>query len=78
VGDEVAAQFAGDLVRASCDGRYRLDLPAVARSQLVAAGVPPESIVADTACTRCGGERYASYRRDREKSGRMIALVARL
>ncbi|HLN93260.1 MAG TPA: laccase domain-containing protein, partial [Thermoanaerobaculia bacterium] len=68
----------GDFVRASCDGRYRLDLPAVARSQLVAAGVPPESIVADTTCTRCGGERYASYRRDREKSGRMIALVARL
>jgi YfiH family protein len=78
VGADVAARFAGDFVRASGGGRHLLDLPAVVRSQLVAAGVPPESIVADTACTRCGGERYASYRRDRERAGRMIALVARL
>ena len=78
VGADVAARFAGDFVRASGGGRHVLDLPAVVRSQLVAAGVPSESIVADTACTRCGGERYASYRRDREKAGRMIALVARL
>jgi copper oxidase (laccase) domain-containing protein len=26
----------------------------------------------------CGGERFASYRRDRERAGRMIALIARL
>ena len=78
VGGEVAARFARDFVRASCDGRYRLDLSAVVRSQLVSAGVPPESIVVEGACTLCGGERYASYRRDRENAGRMIALVTRL
>ena len=77
VGGEVAAQFAGDFGRASCEGRYRLDLPAVVRSQLEAAGIPPANIVAGAACTRCGGERFASWRRDRERAGRMIALVAR-
>jgi YfiH family protein len=77
VGGEVAARFAGDFVRASCDGRFRLDLPSAVRSRLVSAGVAPERIVADGACTRCGGERYASYRRDRENAGRMIAFVMR-
>lgn len=76
VGGEVAAQFAGDFVRASCEGRYRLDLPAVVRSQLEAAGIPPGNIVAGAACTMCGGERFASYRRDGQRAGRMIALVA--
>jgi YfiH family protein len=76
VGGEVAAQFAGDFVRASCDGRYRLDLPSVVRSQLEAAGIP--NVVSGASCTMCGGERYASFRRDRERAGRMIALVARM
>jgi YfiH family protein len=77
VGTEVAARFAESFLRRPRNGRHVLDLPAVVRSQLVSAGVPPERIVADTACTRCGGERYASYRRDGQKAGRMIALVLR-
>ena len=40
VGGEVAAQFAGDFVRAGCGGGYRLDLRAVNVAQLEAAGVP--------------------------------------
>jgi hypothetical protein len=78
VGGEVAGQFAAEFVRPSGDGRPRLDLPAVVRSQLEAAGVRPGNIVVGAACTRCGGERFASWRRDREGAGRMIALVARL
>ena len=39
VGGEVAAQFAGDFVRAGCGGRFRLDLRAVNVAQLQAAGV---------------------------------------
>jgi YfiH family protein len=76
VGGEVAAQFSGAFVRASCDGRYRLDLPSIVRAQLEAAGIP--NVASGAPCTMCGGERYASYRRDRERAGRMIALVARM
>jgi YfiH family protein len=76
VGGEVAAQFSGDFLRASCDGRYRLDLPSIVRAQLEAAGIP--NVASGAPCTMCGGERYASYRRDREKAGRMIALIARM
>lgn len=78
VGAEVAERFPGEFLRGSRDGRYRLDLPAVVRSQLEAAGVARDRIMGGAPCTMCGGERFASYRRDRERAGRMIALIARL
>jgi YfiH family protein len=77
VGGEVAAQFAGDFVRAGCGGGYRLDLKAVNAAQLEAAGIPRRAISIHPACTKCGGESYASYRRDGAKAGRMIALIVR-
>ena len=78
VGGEVASQFAGDFARRSCGGRFHLDIAAVNRSQLEAAGLPPSAISAHPACTMCGGSHYASYRRDGAAAGRMIALAARL
>jgi YfiH family protein len=79
VGGEVAAQFAGDFARAACGGRggFRLDLRAVNVAQLTAAGVPPSAIAVHPACTRCGGEKFASWRRDGANAGRMIALAHR-
>jgi YfiH family protein len=77
VGGEVAAQFAGEFVRASCAGRFRLDIAAVNRVQLEAVGVPADQISAHPACTMCGGPKFASYRRDGGGAGRMIGLVAR-
>lgn len=77
VGGEVADRFDGEFLHASSSGRFRLDLPAVVRSQLEAAGIPRERISSHPSCTMCGGPRFASWRRDREKAGRMIALVAR-
>jgi hypothetical protein len=79
VGGEVAAQFAGDFVRAGCGGagKYRLDLRAVNVAQLTAAGVQRSSIAVHPACTLCGGAKFASWRRDGANAGRMIALIAR-
>ena len=77
VGGEVAAQFAGDFVRAGCAGTFRLDLGAINVAQLSAAGVPRGAIAVHPACTKCGGDSFASYRRDGTKAGRMIALIAR-
>jgi YfiH family protein len=78
VGGEVAARFAGDFIRAGCSKGFRLDLRAVNVAQLESAGVPRTAISVHSACTKCGGERFASYRRDGERAGRMIALIARL
>ncbi|HYB52266.1 MAG TPA: polyphenol oxidase family protein [Thermoanaerobaculia bacterium] len=77
VGGEVASQFAGEFLRPSCRGRSFLDLAAINRAQLEAAGVAPGSISAFPGCTRCGGEKFASYRRDGAAAGRMIGLVVR-
>ena len=77
VGGEVAAQFAGDFVRAGCGGGFRLDLRAVNVAQLAGAGVPSAAIAVHPACTKCGGDGYASWRRDGAGAGRMIALVVR-
>ena len=77
VGGEVAAQFAGEFVRAGCGGGYRLDLRAVNVAQLAETGVPRDAIAVHPACTKCGGDGFASYRRDGARAGRMIALIAR-
>jgi hypothetical protein len=78
VGGDVAAQFAGEFVRRGCGGGFMLDLKAANVAQLEAAGIPRASIAVHPACTKCGGEKYASYRREGAGAGRMIALVARL
>jgi copper oxidase (laccase) domain-containing protein len=55
-----------------------LDLRAVNRSQLVAGGIPAAKVSTHPGCTRCGGEFFASYRRDGAAAGRMITLAALL
>ncbi len=77
VGSEVATRFPEAFVRASTGDRSILDLPGVVQRQLEDAGVRRENIMQPTGCTMCGGEHYASFRRDGTRAGRMIALVAR-
>jgi len=78
VGEEVAGRFPSRFARASGEGKSFLDLAGVVRRQLEEAGIPPENVSAHSSCTMCGGEQFASYRRDRERAGRMIALVTRI
>ncbi|HXP99803.1 MAG TPA: polyphenol oxidase family protein [Solirubrobacteraceae bacterium] len=67
VGEEVHAAFDG----VHRDGR-KIDLRAIARERLLAAGVARVSDVA--ACTICD-ERYFSYRREGERTGRQGAVA---
>jgi YfiH family protein len=70
VGDEVLAAFAGyDDVAA---GRM-LDLRAVARQQLTAAGV--ERIEEVDLCTSCRGDLFFSHRRDHGVTGRQAGIA---
>ncbi len=78
VGPEVASRFPPRFSRPSHGDRYLFDLPGYVRRQLEEAGIQSENVTEPPGCTMCGGERYASYRRDGAKAGRMIALVARL
>jgi len=75
VGPEVAAVFAG-FTTTDASGAIRLDLPAVARAQLAAAGVDPGSVHDTRACTACAPDWYYSHRRDRGLTGRHWAVAA--
>jgi YfiH family protein len=52
-----------------------LDLVKANRRQLVAAGLAPEAIFVVGECTSCRTDRYFSYRAERGKTGRMMAVV---
>lgn len=60
------------------DGRARVDLRAIVRAQLEAAGVEGAAVDDVRGCTVCDRERFYSFRRDKDESGRMLsAIVAR-
>jgi YfiH family protein len=69
VGPEVAAQFGKNV-----PGKTKLDLIAINRGQLLAAGLAEDRIYSADLCTFCMDE-FHSFRRDREKAGRMLSVV---
>jgi YfiH family protein len=75
VGGEVARLFPEEFARES-DGEYLLDLKGVIRKQLTTAGVQQERIETSPHCTIMESTLFHSYRRDRERSGRMLAVIA--
>jgi YfiH family protein len=68
VGAEVAAQFGEQ-------GPCHIDLLEVNRRQLLAAGVPPGHIYAAGLCTKCDAADFHSFRRDKERAGRMLSFI---
>jgi copper oxidase (laccase) domain-containing protein len=68
VGAEVAERFGGQ-------GRGHIDLAAANRRQLEESGVTQRRIYASNLCTMCRGEEFDSFRRDREKAGRMYSFA---
>jgi YfiH family protein len=68
VGEEVSRQF-------GFEGRTHLGLASENRKQLEAAGVLPQNIEALDDCTFCNAERFFSYRREKEKAGRMTSYI---
>jgi len=68
VGEDVSKQF-------GFANRTHLDLISENRSQLEDAGVSPQNIQALGVCTFCDAERFFSYRREKEKAGRMTSFI---
>jgi polyphenol oxidase len=75
IGPDVARRFPASAVR-TVDGRLHLDLPAVARTQLLEAGLPPEAFEDTGACTACERDWYFSHRRDAGHTGRLWGFAA--
>ncbi len=70
VRDRFAAAFGQAVLRPPA-----VDLAAAARAALVAEGVQDGAVVTIEACTSCQADRFFSYRRDGEASGRQAGLV---
>jgi purine-nucleoside/S-methyl-5'-thioadenosine phosphorylase / adenosine deaminase len=68
VGRDVSNQF-------GFAGQTHLDLGAENRKQLESAGVPAPNIQALGVCTFCDAERFFSYRREKDKAGRMTSFI---
>jgi YfiH family protein len=73
VGPEVAAQFA--LWFPGVKILTHVDLAETNYRQLLSAGLLAEHIDTLRLCTVCDAERFDSYRRDRDRSGRMVAAI---
>lgn len=54
----------------------RIDLRKIVRAQLIECGIAEESIEDVEGCTVCSPELFHSYRRDGERSGRMLSAIA--
>jgi YfiH family protein len=70
----VSASDASIVGRRVGDKAY-LDLRKAIRVQLRALGVHDASIDDVPGCAKCDGERFYSYRRDRDRSGRQVGVI---
>jgi len=77
VGEEVASRFAGRFVSRTDLGTF-LDLKSANVWQLNEAGVLPSFIEVSTLCTIEATRLLHSFRRDRERSGRMMGVIGLL
>lgn len=55
-------------------GKWKLDLPAVNRSQLINVGLPPENISSSGLCTACRTDLFYSHRAEK-KTGRQLNFI---
>lgn len=79
VGEEVARQFRGLFPeRSGWAGQTRVDLAEANRRQLVSAGLPGSAVWAAGLCTACLAQEFFSWRREREKAGRMVSAIRTL
>lgn len=74
VGEDVGKLFDDD-VKYFKNGKYYLDLKKDNYRQLVSAGVKKDNIEISELCTFIEKDLLHSYRRDREKSGRMFGVI---
>ena len=75
VGDEVAGMFDGAFIAKNESGKWKVDLKNANRHQIASEGVLSANIEVHDGCTIHESEKYHSYRRDGESSGRMMGVI---
>lgn len=75
VGEEVAEQFAEHLVDYDSYAKPHVDLKGLIQDQLISSGILKKNIKIDERCTIDHADLFYSYRREKEKSGRMAGVI---
>lgn len=75
VGEEVAVQFQDGLVEREAYKKPHVDLKGLIKSHLNQEGVLDKNIIIDERCTIDQEDLFYSYRREKNKSGRMVAII---
>lgn len=76
VGPEVAMRFSGLFPeRDGLDARTTIDLSEANRRLLERCGVPRDQIFSAGLCTMCMAGDFHSFRRDRDRAGRMLSII---
>ncbi len=75
-GDEVAVLFEQQYVEIK-KGRYYVDLRNAIADLLVLMGVDRKNILGLDDCTKCGGDKYYSYRRDGRTPAQMVSFICK-
>jgi YfiH family protein len=55
--------------------RLQLDVPRANHDQLIDAGIPASQIYDSALCTACHPSLFHSYRRDKERAGRLVGYI---
>lgn len=74
VGDEVAAEFPDQFVDRTHFKKPHVDLKGFLKWQLKEEGIEEPNILVNEHCTK-DNENYYSYRRQKDKSGRMMGII---
>jgi polyphenol oxidase len=74
VGQDVAGRFTPEVIVHRSDGPY-VDLKSANLRQLLAAGLLPERVDVSPLCTITESTLLHSFRRDKERSGRMMGAI---
>lgn len=75
VGEEVACHFSDEFILRESYRKPHINLKGVVRRQLEDCGITRDRIYVDPGCTYEEPELYYSFRREKERSGRMMGLI---
>ena len=75
IGNEIVNKFNPKFIRQNINGKYNVNLQGIAKNKLEDEGILKKHIKISEDCTFCQFERYFSFRREGEKSGRMFGLI---
>ncbi len=75
VGEEVASQFDEQCITRKSGSMPHIDLKKFNKHLLLKKSVPEQNLEVSEYCTICNPELFHSYRRDKDKSGRMMGII---